>query len=393
LLFEAFERVIPANDLSTRNSARAATKRVRTMGAIIPRDAHCPMPPTPSARAPEGIVWPDDERRSHFERWLTPLAREYALDVASLAPASSDASFRRYLRVQSSERSFVVMDAPPPQEDVRPFVRIARRIRDAGLHAPLVLAADEAQGFLLLSDLGRTLYLDALRQAQPHEADRLMREAIAALVQWQVRLEPGGLPPYDDALLRRELALFPDWCVQREFGVQWSSSQQVAWQKVSDLLVASALAQPRVVVHRDWMPRNLMLSDPNPGILDFQDAVVGPVTYDMVCLLRDAFISWDEEREIDWAVRWWQAARATPTLAGHVFADDFGECWRALEWMGLQRHLKVMGIFCRLKHRDGKPHYSTDLPRFFAYATRVALRYAPLAPLLALLEPLSGQNC
>jgi N-acetylmuramate 1-kinase len=354
-------------------------------------DALCPMPPTPPARAHEGIVWPDLQRRSHFERWLAPLAREFELDVASLAPASADASFRRYLRIQSPQRSFVVMDAPPPQEDVRPFVAIARRITAAGLHAPQVLAADETQGFLLLSDLGRTLYLDALRQAQPADADRLMREAIAALVQWQVQLEPIGLPPYDDALLRRELALFPDWCVEREFGVQWSNSEQAAWQQVSDLLVASALAQPRVVVHRDWMPRNLMLSDPNPGILDFQDAVIGPVTYDIACLLRDAFISWDEEREIDWAVRWWQAARATPALAGHAFADDFGECWRALEWMGLQRHLKVLGIFCRLKHRDGKPHYSTDLPRFFAYATRVALRYAPLAPLLSLLEPLSGR--
>jgi aminoglycoside/choline kinase family phosphotransferase len=349
------------------------------------------MPPTPPARADAGIVWPDDERRSHFERWLAPLASRYALDISSLAPASADASFRRYLRIRSRERSYVVMDAPPPQEDVRPFVQIAQRINSAGLHGPQVLAADEARGFLLLSDLGRTLYLDALREAPPAEADRLMREAIAALVQWQVRLDPDGLPPYDETLLRRELALFPDWCVQREFGVQWSSSEQATWQQVSTLLVESALAQPRVVVHRDWMPRNLMRSDPNPGILDFQDAVVGPVTYDIACLLRDAFISWDEEREIDWAVRWWQAARATPVLAGHAFADDFGECWRALEWMGLQRHLKVLGIFCRLKHRDGKPHYSTDLPRFFAYATRVALRYAPLAPLLTLLEPLSGQ--
>jgi N-acetylmuramate 1-kinase len=349
------------------------------------------MPPTPRARANEGIVWLDAQRQSQFERWLAPLAREFALDVGSLVPASSDASFRRYLRIQSPERSFVVMDAPPPQEDVRPFVQMARRITDAGLHAPQVLAADEARGFLLLSDLGRTLYLDALREAQPVQADHLMREAIAALVCWQVRLEPAELPPYDDALLRRELALFPDWCVQREFGVQWSSSELTSWQQVSDLLVASALAQPRVVVHRDWMPRNLMLSDPNPGILDFQDAVIGPATYDIACLLRDAFISWDEEREIDWAVRWWHAVRATPVLAGHTFADDFGECWRALEWMGLQRHLKVLGIFCRLKHRDGKPSYSTDLPRFFAYATRVALRYAPLAPLLSLLEPLSGQ--
>jgi hypothetical protein len=173
--------------------------------------------------------------------------------------------------------------------------------------------------------------------------------------------------------------------------VQWGGSELASWSQVSDLLVASALAQPRVVVHRDWMPRNLMRSDPNPGILDFQDAVVGPVTYDIACLLRDAFISWDEERELDWAVRWWQATRATPVLAGHAFAGDFGECWRALEWMGLQRHLKVLGIFCRLKHRDAKPRYSADLPRFFAYATKVALRYAPLTPLLPLLEPLSGQ--
>ncbi|HEX6017599.1 MAG TPA: phosphotransferase [Burkholderiaceae bacterium] len=348
------------------------------------------MPPTPTAHA-DGVAWTDPARQRHFERWLEPLADRYALNTASLAPASADASFRRYLRIHSANRSFIVMDAPPPHEDVRPFVDIARRIAAAGLHAPQVLAADEAQGFLLLSDLGRTLYLDALREATPADADRLMREAIAALVQWQQRVEPAGLPPYDEALLRRELQLFPDWCVQREFGVQWGSAELASWTRLSDLLVASALAQPRVVVHRDWMPRNLMRSDPNPGILDFQDAVVGPVTYDIACLLRDAFVSWDEEREIDWAVRWWQAARATPVLAGHAFADDFGECWRALEWMGLQRHLKVLGIFCRLKHRDGKPRYSTDLPRFFAYATRVALRYPPLAPLLPLLEPLSGQ--
>jgi len=350
------------------------------------------MPPTPTTRADGGVVWADPERRHHFERWLAPLADAYALDTASLAPASADASFRRYLRIHSPTQSFIVMDAPPPQEDVRPFVDIARRIEAAGLHAPHVLAADAVQGFLLLTDLGRTLYLETLRDASPSEADRLMREAIAALAQWQQRVEPAGLPLYDDALLRRELALFPDWCVQREFGVRWSDAEQDAWQQVCDLLVASALAQPRVVVHRDWMPRNLMLSHPNPGILDFQDAVVGPATYDMVCLLRDAFISWDEERELDWTVRWWQAVRGTPVLAGHAFADDFGECWRALEWMGLQRHLKVLGIFCRLKHRDHKPRYSTDLPRFFVYATRVALRYAPLKPLLPLLEPLSGQS-
>ncbi len=345
----------------------------------------------PSINAGLGITWPDAQRRMAFERWLMPLAHTFQLDPATLAPASADASFRRYLRIAAPARTFIVMDAPPPQEDVRPFVDIAARIKAAGLHAPDVLAVDETQGFLLLSDLGNTLYLHALKDAEPAEADRLMREAIAALVQWQSGVDASGLPAYDDALLRRELQLFPDWCVQREFGVTWSDEQHAAWQQLCDLLVQSALAQPRVAVHRDWMPRNLMLCEPNPGILDFQDAVLGPITYDIASLLRDAFISWDEEREIDWAVRWWQQARATPALKGHVFADDFGECWRALEWMGLQRHLKVLGIFCRLKHRDGKPAYSADLPRFFGYATRVALRYRPLAPLLTLIEPLSGQ--
>jgi aminoglycoside/choline kinase family phosphotransferase len=345
----------------------------------------------PSIHSPIGITWPDAQRRTAFEQWLMPLAQTFHLDPATLAPASADASFRRYLRIAAPTRTFIVMDAPPPQEDVRPFVDMAARIKAAALHAPDVLAVDEAQGFLLLSDLGSRLYLQALTDADPAEADRLMREAIGALVQWQTRVDPAGLPPYDDALLRRELQLFPDWCVQREFGIEWSDEQRATWQRLCDLLVQSALAQPRVAVHRDWMPRNLMIATPNPGILDFQDAVLGPVTYDVASMLRDAFISWDEERELDWAVRWWQQARATPALAGHTFADDFGECWRALEWMGLQRHLKVLGIFCRLKHRDGKPHYSTDLPRFFAYATRVALRYRPLAPLLTLIEPLSGQ--
>ena len=347
-------------------------------------------PLSPDA-VPPAVTWPDDARRQAFEHWLAPLAATHALDVASLAPASADASFRRYLRLRGAAGTCIVMDAPPPQEDVRPFVEIARRIDRAGLHAPHVLAVDEAHGFLLLSDLGSHLYLDALREASPTEADTLMRTAIGALVQWQARVDASGLPEYDDAMLRRELALFPQWCVQREFGQSWNESQQARWDAICRQLVASALAQPRVAVHRDWMPRNLMVTEPNPGILDFQDAVRGPVTYDIASMLRDAFLSWDEERELDWAVRWWQQARQLDAMAGHAFADDFGECWRAIEWMGLQRHLKVLGIFCRLKHRDGKPKYSADLPRFFGYATRVAARYAPLKPLLTLLEPLTGQ--
>jgi hypothetical protein len=335
------------------------------------------------------IAWPDAQRRDAFHRWLEAVAPRHALQPATLAPASADASFRRYFRVRAGDGSLIVMDAPPPHEDVRPFVHVAKLIGAAGLHGPEVLECDAGQGFVLLSDLGRRLYLDALREADAARADALMRDAITALVQWQARVPADTLPPYDEVLLARELALFPEWCVQREFGIAWTSAQQHAWQGICRLLIDSALAQPVVAVHRDWMPRNLMVSEPNPGILDFQDAVRGPLSYDVASLLRDAFISWDEERELDWAVRWWQQARKAAVPMG-ALGEDFGECWRALEWMGLQRHLKVLGIFCRLKHRDGKPRYAEDLPRFFGYATRVALRYTPLKPLLGLLEPLSG---
>jgi aminoglycoside/choline kinase family phosphotransferase len=288
--------------------------------------------------------------------------------------------------VAGRERSYIVMDAPPPAEDVRPFVKVAALIEAAGLNAPRVLDADLERGFLLLSDLGRESYLEALQGASPGAADRLMRDAIAALVRWQQRIPSDVLPPFDAALLRRELELFPAWCVAREYGRTWSDAERAAWDRVSRMLIEHALAQPQVAVHADWMPRNLMRCDPNPGILDFQDAVRGPLGYDIASLLRDAFISWDEEREIDWAIRWWDAARR----AGLPVAADFAEQWRAIEWIALQRHLKVLGIFCRLKHRDGKPRYVEDLPRFFGYATRAALRYVELAPLLPLLEPLSG---
>jgi N-acetylmuramate 1-kinase len=344
---------------------------------------------TAPAQPDASVSWPDAARWAAFERWLAPLAAERGLRLESLRPASADASFRRYLRLDAADgSSLVVMDAPPPQEDVRPFVQVAGLIRDAGLHGPEVLAADVERGFLLLSDLGRTLYLDAFAGASAKQADTLMRDAIGALVQWQRAVPGAALPPYDEAMLRRELQLFPDWCVAREHGVSWGEREQRVWQQVSDALVSAALAQPRVAVHRDWMPRNLMVADPNPGILDFQDAVHGPIAYDMASLLRDAFWSWDEEREIDWAARYWDEARR----AGLPVGDDFGLFWRDLEWIGLQRHLKVLGIFCRLKHRDGKPKYASDLPRFFAYVTRTAMRYRQLEPLMALIEPLSGMK-
>jgi hypothetical protein len=345
---------------------------------------------------PSKIEWPSAQRQAAFEQWLAGLAGTWMLEADTLAPASADASFRRYLRIQGQQRgrtcTFIVMDAPPPQEDVRPFVRIGALIRQAGLRAPQVLGCDEDHGFLLLEDLGSTLYLKAM-QADPavgpgSQADTLMRSALTALVRLQTGVPAAALSPYDETVLRRELELFPQWCVQQEYGISWTPTEQGHWERVSRLLIDNALAQPVVAVHRDWMPRNLMVAEPGPGILDFQDALAGPITYDFASLLRDAFISWEEEQEIDWAVRGWQAARK----AGLPVGEDFGEFWRQLEWMGLQRHLKVLGIFCRLKHRDGKPAYAQDLPRFFAYATRVALRYRELTPLLKLLEPLSGRQ-
>ena len=340
---------------------------------------------------PSSIPWADPARKSAFAAWLATVAEPRGLIVASLRPASSDASFRRYLRADLQDGgSVVLMDAPPPQEDVRPFIHVAGLIAEAGLHAPRILEADPDHGFLLLDDLGSELYLAALQSAQAAgdtgRTDALMRDAIAALVVWQGKLPGAALPPYDDALLRRELALFPDWCVARECHATWTGEEQATWADACDRLVASALAQPKVAVHRDWMPRNLMVATPNPGILDFQDAVHGPIAYDVASLLRDAFVSWEEEQEIDWAVRYWEVARK----AGLPLDRDFGEFWRALEWIGLQRHLKVLGIFSRLKHRDAKPAYSADLPRFFAYAHKVASRYSQLRPLARLLEPLMG---
>ena len=340
------------------------------------------------------VPWPDPQRHDAFQRWLTPLVPRHALQPGSLRPASADASFRRYLRIDvAGGTSRIIMDAPPPQEDVRPFLHVASLIDRAGLRAPRVLEADADAGFVLLEDLGSRLYLDALREAAAPEADRLMRGVIEALLQWQLRVDAATLPPYDEALLQRELALFPEWCVAREFGVAWNDAQRAQWQRVCRLLVDSALAQPQVAVHRDWMPRNLMLAEPGPGILDFQDAARGPISYDVASLLRDAFWSWDEERELDWAVRYWEKARGCGLLPQDgPLGGDFGEFWRALEWMGLQRHLKVLGIFARLYYRDGKDRYLADLPRVLKYTLDVVRRYSALAPLRALIERVEGET-
>ena len=324
-------------------------------------------------------------RSAALNDWLSPQfpGRRY-----SLAPASADASFRRYYRVRFADtgETLIVMDAPPEHEDCRPFIHVAGLFAEAGLNAPRVLAADLGQGSLLLTDLGTQTFLQAMTAADADAAgiDRLFRSAIDALIRWQLASRPGVLPPYDEALLQRELGLFPEWYVGRHLGFTLSPGQGAALDATGALLVASARAQPQVFVHRDYIPRNLMVSDPNPGILDFQDAVFGPIAYDVVSLFRDAFVTWDEERTLDWTIRYWEGARR----AGLPVAADFTAFWRDFEWMGLQRHLKVLGIFCRLNYRDGKPAYLADLPRFVAYARAVAGRYAALAPLLALFDAL-----
>ena len=319
-----------------------------------------------------------DLRRAALERWLAP---QFGIPF-NLTPASEDASFRRYWRSTLEDgRTYVAMDAPPDKEDCRPFVRIARLLAAAGVHAPQVLAQDLDQGFLLLSDLGSRTYLDALNEAN---AAALFADATEALLRWQLATRPGELPPYDEPLLRREMNLFPEWYVGRHLKKKLSAAQEERLEGVFALLVKSALAQPVVYVHRDYMPRNLMVCEPNPGVLDFQDAVLGPITYDMVSLVRDAFISWEEERVLDWVVRYWEKARSR----GLPVDPDFGEFWRALEWMGLQRHLKVLGIFARINYRDGKPQYLKDTPRFITYARSVSSRYRELAPLARLLDEL-----
>jgi len=312
-----------------------------------------------------------------------------AIDIT---PASADASFRRYFRLALPDGSTrILMDAPPEKENCRPFVQVAELLAEAGLAAPRVEAADFDQGFLVLTDLGRIGYLEAF-QAEPDLADVLMRPVLDTLVRWQQASRPDVLPPYDEALLRRELDLFPEWFVGRHLGHALSDDDKAVLEQTFRFLIDSALAQPKVFVHRDFMPRNLMVveSEANltPGVIDFQDAVYGPIAYDVVSLFRDAFISWEEEQEIDWVVRYWEKARA----AGLPVPADFGEFWKAYELMGLQRHLKVLGIFCRLNYRDGKDKYITDLPRFLGYARKTAGRYIALKPFLLLLDKLEGTS-
>jgi len=319
------------------------------------------------------------DRVEQLRRWLSAtLGGEL-----HIAPASDDASFRRYFRIrrEGAQPSLIAMDAPPEKESCAQFVRVAGLLAQAGVHVPAIHAQDLAQGFLLLSDLGDTTYLDAL---DARSAGSLYVHALDALIRIQVASRPGALPEYDRDLLEREMRLFPDWYVARQLRRELAPAHGESLETAFSVLLANNLAQPRVFVHRDYHSRNLMVSEPCPGILDFQDAVYGPITYDLVSLLRDAYVAWEEDRVIDWTVRYWEKARN----AGLPVAGDFAVFYRDFEWMGVQRQLKVLGIFARLSIRDGKNGYLKDQPRVMGYLRRACERYRELTPLARLLDEL-----
>lgn len=350
-----------------------------------------------------------DPRLDQLRHWLAGLSSLRGLQIDTLTPASADASARRYFRLDidaegarqaglspaggasaaGAATTVIAVDAPPP-EKCREFVQIAGLLDAAGVHVPKILAYDLEQGLMLVSDLGRTAYIDVLDPARPAEAKPLMRDALASLVRWQLASKPGVLPAFDDAFLQREMNLFPEWYLERHLGHDAArlDKDRATLAPVFRVLADSALAQPQLYMLRDFMPRNLMLAAPNPGVIDFQDAVEGPITYDVASLLRDAFLSWDEEFELDCFIWYWEQAKK----AKLPVRDDFAEFYRELEWMGLQRHLKILGLFARLTYRDDKPRYLADIPRFIGYARKVAVRYRPLAPLARLLDDIEGQS-
>ena len=324
-----------------------------------------------------------DARLDTLRNWLKALEPSWQLDLDTLAPASADASFRRYFRIQSQKPNFetlIVMDAPPQHEPLDAFIQVDLLLSTAGLNVPKILEKNIAEGFLLLSDLGSKTYLAELNS---ETADRLYQDATRALVQMQLASKPDVLPNYDQALLQRELDLFPDWYLKKHLNFELSNLQQTQLNKTFELIIKNNLAQARVYVHRDYHSRNLMVTEKkNPGVIDFQDAVYGPITYDASSLWRDAYIAWPEERVIDWVIQFWEEGRK----ARLPMPDDFGQFYRDFEWMGLQRHLKVLGIFARLFHRDGKDAYLKDIPLVLEYAIATANRYIELKPLARILE-------
>lgn len=339
------------------------------------------------------VTWSSPERQTLFARWLAALTAPHGLLPQTLRIASADASFRRYLRIDTAAgESRIVMDAPPDKENCAPFVQVAGLMQAAGLRAPEVLDWQRQDGFMLLTDLGDQTMMSAIDPDNPQANQALYLQAVDVLVQWQQASRAGELPPYDEALLRRELALFPDWYLARHKGLKVEGAIRETLDQTFDVIVQRNLAAPRVYVHRDFMPRNLMMpfQSAQLGVLDFQDAVHGPLTYDIASLMRDAFLSWEEDFVLDITIRYWEKARRAGLMDFEDWHSDFGAFYRAVEWMGLQRHLKVAGIFARLTLRDGKPKYLADAPRFIAYIRATASRYRELKPLLRLIDEVEG---
>jgi aminoglycoside/choline kinase family phosphotransferase len=357
-----------------------------------------PRPPLSShsstVPASTDIHWADPARQAQFTIWFARMQAAHGLDASTLGLASADASFRRYFRVQGPKGTLVIMDAPPDKENSQPFVHIAGLLTQARLRAPDILDWDEPHGFMLLTDLGQLTMMQSMDPAAPPPLN-LYLGAVDTLVQWQLASQPAVLPPYDHALLLRELELFPQWYIGAHRQVTLDADQRKVLDDAFALLIENNLSWPSVYVHRDFMPRNLMvplgglppkLDATTLGVLDFQDAVYGPITYDIASLMRDAFLTWEEDFCLDVTIRYWQKARK----AGLPVGDDFGEFYRAVEWMGLQRHLKIAGIFARLTLRDGKPKYLADTPRFIHYIRSTCNRYMQLKPLLRLVEKVEG---
>lgn len=321
------------------------------------------------------------DRTQLVEYWVKEQFPEQSFTMQS---ASADASFRRYFRILVEDQTFIVMDAPPQHEDCGPFLKVAEILAEAGVHVPRIMAFNAERGLMLLSDLGNTTFLQALTD-QPETAQGMYGDAMEALITMQLSPHANCLPPYDKNLLLKELKLFPEWYIAKHLQTKLSERQQTVLNSVFEHIVQNNLAQPKVLVHRDYHSRNLMVTSPNPGIIDFQDAVYGPITYDLVSLFKDAYIRWEEEQILDWVIRYWEKARK----AGLPVDPDFASFYRDFEWMGVQRHLKVLGIFARLNYRDGKSTYLNDMPVVMGYLRKTGERYRELSPLLMVLDELN----
>jgi aminoglycoside/choline kinase family phosphotransferase len=331
-----------------------------------------------------------DARLAELKAWLHSLDPALELDVDTVRPASSDASFRRYYRLQSGASTVVAMDAPPQHEDCRPFIHVATMLAQGGLHVPAILAQNLDAGFLLLSDLGDQTFYQAIQSGvNDGQLQAMYRAALRELVRMQ-KISASSLPAYDAPRLLQELEVFPEWFARTHCQVELSGTENETLRSVFEALVSDNIKQPVVLVHRDFHSPNLMVgtTDGVPGIIDFQDALAGPISYDIASLVMDARTTWEEPQQLDWAIRYWEAAKA----AGLPIAPDFADFHQQYEWMSLQRNLRILGVFARLSHRDGKHGYLDHIPRVSAYARQVAGRYSTLRPLLRILDKLENRQ-